>query len=132
MDFAPLLTAQSPIPLHAIAAFAAMGLGGVQLVMKKGTKQHRIIGWVWVLLMAAVALSSFFIHELKMFGLFSPIHALSVFTLWSLYMAVTAARAHQIKRHKFFMASLYVFALLLTGAFTLTPGRIMYQVIFGA
>ena len=43
--------------------------------------------------MATVAFSGLFIHVLKMFGLFSPIHLLSIFTLYSLWNAVSQADA---------------------------------------
>src|SRR6266699_2312346 len=62
MTLAPLLEAPPPIALHALAAMAAFALGIVQFAAPKGTLPHRTIGWIWVLLMAAVALSSFWIH----------------------------------------------------------------------
>lgn len=92
MTFAPLFAAQQPIPLHALAALAATLLGAAQLWAPKGTRIHRRIGWIWVWLMSFVALSGFFIHELKMIGPFSPIHLLSAFTLAALWYAVRAAR----------------------------------------
>jgi uncharacterized membrane protein len=36
-----------------------------------------------------------------------------------------------IKRHKRFMQLLYPLALIITGAFTMLPGRIMYEVFWG-
>ena len=50
----------SPIPHHALAAFAAVIIGAIQLWMRKGGRVHRIMGYIWVALMATVALSSFF------------------------------------------------------------------------
>ena len=121
----------SPIPHHALAAFAAVIIGALQLWMRKGGRVHRIMGYIWVALMAIVALSSFFIHEIKMFGAFSPIHLLSIFTLWSLYMAIRAAKDRRINAHRRWMQNLYVMALLITGAFTLLPGRTMHVILFG-
>jgi uncharacterized membrane protein len=72
-----------------------------------------------------------FIHTLKVIGPFSPIHLLSVLALGSLWFAVRAARAGNIVRHRAIMRSLYIFALILTGAFTLLPGRAMHAVVFG-
>lgn len=116
---------------HALAAFAALFLGAAQLLGKKGTPTHRALGYVWVALMAVVALSSFFIHQIKMVGLFSPIHLLSIFTLFSLSWAVYEARRGEIARHRLIMISLFFLALVLTGGFTLLPGRIMHSVFFG-
>ena len=121
----------SPIPHHALAAFAAVIIGAIQLWMRKGGRVHRIMGYIWVALMATVALSSFFIHELRLVGAFSPIHLLSIFTLWSLYMAIRAAKDRRINAHRRWMQNLYVMALLITGAFTFLPGRTMHMVLFG-
>src|SRR5262245_34380491 len=46
MSLAPLLQASGLIPLHAVAAIAALVLGVVQLVAPKGTLPHRTIGWM--------------------------------------------------------------------------------------
>jgi uncharacterized membrane protein len=121
----------SPIPDHVLAAFAAVILGAAQLWMPKGGRVHRIMGYIWVALMAIVSLSSFFIHELRLVGAFSPIHLLSIFTLWSLYMAIRAAKDRRINAHRRWMQNLYVMALLITGAFTFLPGRTMHMVLFG-
>jgi uncharacterized membrane protein len=84
-----------------------------------------------VLLMAFVATSSFFVHTICMIGGFSPIHILSVLTLASLPVAVLRARRGQIAAHARGMRTLYVLALIVPGLFTLLPGRIMHDVVFG-
>ena len=68
MSLAPLLDAAPAVPLHAFAAMPAFGLGLVQFAAPKGTLPHRTIGWIWVLLMASVAVSSFWIHQIKLIG----------------------------------------------------------------
>jgi uncharacterized membrane protein len=88
MSLAPLLNAGPVIQIHAFAAMAAFALGIVQLTAPKGTLPHRTIGWIWVILMALIALSSFFINEIKLIGPFSPIHLLSIFTPVMLPLAV--------------------------------------------
>jgi uncharacterized membrane protein len=80
MSLAPLLDAAPAIPLHALAAMAAFALGIVQFAAPKGTLPHRTLGWIWVALMAVVALSSFWIHQIRLFGPWGPIHLLSIFT----------------------------------------------------
>ena len=45
--------------------------------------------------MAAVSLSSFWIHDLRIWGPWSPIHLLSIFTLVMLPVAVWAAHRHR-------------------------------------
>ena len=127
-----LLFAEAPpIPLHALAALLAVILGGIQLAMKKGTRLHKALGWIWTVIMAIVAITSFFIHEIKIWGQYSPIHLLSLWTLISLGLAIYFAKIGKIKRHKQVMVALYGFGLILTGFFTMMPGRVMHQIIFG-
>ena len=131
MTLAPLLAAPAVIQWHAFAALGAFALGAVQLAAPKGTIPHRVFGWVWATLLLVVAVSSFFIHEIRLWGPWSPIHLLSVFTLVMLPLAVLNARRHEVERHRRAMTGLFVGALVIAGAFTLLPGRIMHSVVFG-
>jgi uncharacterized membrane protein len=81
--------------------------------------------------MVIVAVSSFFIHDLRMWDAWSPIHLLSVFTLVMLPLAVMHARRHRVDRHRRAMVAIFVGALVIAGLFTLAPGRIMHAVVFG-
>ncbi len=131
MTLRPLVDAAPVIQIHAFAAMAAFALGIVQLAGPKGTLPHRTIGWVWVALMATIAASSFWIHGLRLVGPFSPIHLLSIFTLVTLPLAVLHARRHRVIEHRKAMTAIFVGALLIAGAFTFLPGRIMHAVAFG-
>ena len=126
-----LLSQSQPIPLHALAAIVAILLGAIQLLSRKGTLIHKALGWVWVLLMLVVSVSSLFIHEINMWGKYSPIHILSLWTIFCLLLAIYFVRVGNIKKHKQTMTLLYLLALILTGLFTLLPGRVMHVVIFG-
>ena len=126
-----LLNQPQPIPLHAIAAIVAIIIGAIQLCIKKGGFIHKILGRLWIGLMLLVSFSSFFIHKIELWGRYSPIHILSLWTIFSVGLAIYYARVGNIKRHKQVMTALYGFALILTGVFTLLPGRVMHQVIFG-
>jgi uncharacterized membrane protein len=132
MTLAPLLQASPAIQIHAFSAMAAFALGAVQLAAPKGTLPHRTFGWIWITLMFVVAASSFFIHELRMWGPWSPIHLLSIYTLVMLPLAVLAAHRHEVTRHRGRMIGLFVGALVIAGLFTFWPGRIMYHVVFGS
>jgi uncharacterized membrane protein len=81
--------------------------------------------------MTLVALSSFWIHELRVIWIFSPIHLLSVFTLLMLPRAVFAARRGDIALHRTIMRALFFMGLVLPGLFTFLPGRTMHAVLFG-
>jgi len=131
ISLAPLLVAAPAIPPHALAAMAAFVLGVVQFAAPKGTLPHRTVGAVWVGLMAVVAISSFWIHQLRLVGPWSPIHLLSIFTLLMLPLAVWKAHTHQVAAHRRIMIYLFSGALVVAGLFTLVPGRIMHAVLFG-
>jgi uncharacterized membrane protein len=131
MTLAPLTNASLVIQIHTALAIGAVLLTIAIFTIRKGSPLHRILGWSWVIAMAVVALSSFWIHELRLIGPFSPIHLLSVITLWTLVRGVTAARSHRVKDHKRAMKTLVFGALIVAGAFTFLSGRIMYQVVSG-
>jgi uncharacterized membrane protein len=124
MTLAPLLAAPAIIQIHAFAAFGAFALGAVQLAAPKGTIPHRTFGWIWAGLMLAVVLSSFFIHTIRLWGPFSPIALLP--------LAVWRARQHDVRKHQRAMLGLFLGALVVAGVFTLLPGRIMHEVVFGS
>lgn len=131
MTLAPLLNAPFAIQLHAFAAITAFALGLVQFVRKKGTFSHRTFGWIWVGLMVIVAVSSFWIHHIRIWGPWSWIHLLSIVTLINLPLAVLMARRHNVNAHRGFMIGIFAGALVIAGIFTFVPGRIMYSVLFG-
>ncbi|MDJ1009361.1 MAG: DUF2306 domain-containing protein [Paracoccaceae bacterium] len=119
------------ISAHALAALAALVLGGAQLALPKGTARHRTVGRIWIVLMAFIALSSFAIFSIRLVGPFSPIHLLSVLVLVTLVQVVRNAQRGDIARHTTAVQRLYWLALIGAGLFTLWPGRVMHQVVFG-
>lgn len=131
MSLEPLLTAAPAVQVHAFAAFAAFGLGAAQLAAPKGTVTHRVMGWLWVGLMGLIAGSSLLIHEIRLVGPWSPIHLLSLQVLATLPFAVLAGRRGDVERHRRYMRNMFLGALVVAGLFTLLPGRIMHQVLFG-
>ncbi len=82
--------------------------------------------------MLIVAGSSLFIHTIRTFGPFSAIYLLSIYTLAVTPLAVMAARRGRIGAHARGMRLIYFLALIVTGLFTLWPGRIMHRVFFGS
>lgn len=132
MSLDPLLSAPPAIQIHATSATAAMLLGAVILFRRKGTPAHKAIGRIWVGLMLVVATSAIFINEIRLVGPFSPIHLFVLLTYAGLWQAIREIRRGNIQAHQATMKSVYLGALLLTGAFTLLPGRRMHDVLFGA
>ena len=132
MNLAPLTQAPLPIQFHAYAALAAFALGAVQLWGVKGTTRHRALGYTWATLMLVVAISSFWVHEIRLWGPWSPIHLLSIFTLVMLPLGIWRAHRHSVQSRRSTMIGLNLGALVIAGLFTFVPGRIMYKVVFGS
>jgi uncharacterized membrane protein len=127
----PLLAAPGVIQAHAFAAMAAFGLGLAQFARIKGTTSHRLMGYVWSALMAFIALTSFFIHAINGPDGFSFIHLISIFVLVMLPVSIMRARRGRISEHRRGMIAMFVGALVIAGAFTFVPGRVMNHVLFG-
>src|ERR1700704_5172020 len=121
MNLAPLTNAPLPTQLHAYAALGAFVLGAIQLAGAKGTTRHRALGYTWAALMFTVAISSFWVHEIRLWGPWSPIPLLAIFTLVMLPLGLWAAHSHAVARHRSTMIGLYLGALVIAGLFTFVP-----------
>jgi uncharacterized membrane protein len=132
MTLEPLLSAPLAIQIHATAAIAAMVLGAAILFRRKGAPLHNTLGRLWAVLMLTVATSALFINEIRMVGPFSPIHLFVLLTYGGVGYGIWQIRHGNVAAHQAAMKSTYLGALLLTGAFTLLPGRRMHDVLFGA
>jgi uncharacterized membrane protein len=126
VTLAPLL-ASSPTVLF--TATAALIIGAAVLFLPKGTPRHRQLGGAWAALMMATAALSLGITTLNP-GHFSAIHILSIVTLTTVPYAVWRRRVGDIRAHAIAMVSNYL-GLLIAGAFTLAPGRVIHAVVFG-
>ena len=62
---------------------------------------------------------------------YSLIHLLTGWTLIALPMALVAIRQKKVIMHKRMMTGLFVGGLVVAGAFTFIPGRMMWAVFFG-
>jgi uncharacterized membrane protein len=120
---------QPIVVLHLAFAVAALALGVVILARRKGTRSHKILGRTWALLMAAVALSSFLIFEIRQGAGPSLVHLLSVWTLISLACAIYFIRRGNVRAHKGFMIGTFP-GLARAGAGALMPGRALYAFFF--
>jgi len=122
---------------HSLFALLAVPLGAYLLLTQKGTVKHKRLGRIYLGFLLVVALTAIFIQELRP-GNFSWIHLLIPLTLLSAIAAVGCAQQYQktaqlryLHWHRNLMISLYFGALILAGAFTLMPGRIFHQLLFG-
>lgn len=131
MFLQPILEAPLAVQIHVWTVLPSAVIGAAMLAARKGTPIHKIAGRVWVGLVVATAVSSFFIHELRVIGDFSPIHLLSIVTLVSCVGIVWAARTGRNNTHRKIVLTLYWGGIGLAGFFTFMPGRIMNEVMFG-
>ncbi len=127
MTLAPLFAAPPVTQFHAAAAVLALLSGTLVLGLAKGTRTHLALGRLFAVAMLATAVSSFWITGLWP-GQFSPIHILSIVTLTTIPLAILARRRGDIKMHARSMVLNYA-GLLIAGAFTCAPGRVMHQVV---
>ena len=130
MTLDPILAAPLAVQIHVLTVVPAFALGGWMLWARKGTALHKALGRIWLMLMVVTALSSFFIHEIRMVGDFSPIHLLSILTLASCFNIIRTARKRQFSAHRRTVLALYWGGIGLAGAFMVAPGRIMNRAIF--
>ena len=130
MTFAPILAAPLAIQLHLATVIPAALLGAFLLLRPKGTAVHQGLGKVWLLLMVMTAASTFFIHEIRMIGDFSPLHVLSAYVIVGSFRAVAAARRHDVAGHRMVVARMYMGGIVVAGMFSFLPGRHLNAAVF--
>ena len=117
------------ILIHTAAALAALLLGAAVFLARKGTFLHRMAGRGWAVLMLVTAVSTWWIRSS---GSFSWIHGLSVLTVVLLAAAIWFAVTGNIGAHRKTVTNLYVGGLLIAGAFTLLPQRLLGQMLWSS
>ena len=122
-----------PIIIHLATVVPALLLGPFILWREKGDGTHRLLGRIWAGLLLVTAIASVFIRApgggIAGTG-FSAIHMFTVWTFINIPLAVWMARKGDIATHRAMMTGLYV-GLCVAGAFTLIPGRILGNLVFG-
>ena len=120
--------------LHLGSLVPAFVIGTYLLLNRKGTPVHRFLGKIYMGLMLFTAFITLFMEALvgpKFLNHFGFLHLLSLFVLYTVPTSYRAIRVGNIKLHKRKMVGLYVGALLVAGAFTLSPGRLIHTWLFG-
>ena len=121
--------AKLPIIVHVAAVLPAIPLGGYLLLAKKGTRRHKRLGKLWLVLMLVTATSAIFIQSS---GGFSPIHIFVPVTFHAAWKTVATARRGDIAGHKKHLVFTYLTALMIPGiaAFAF-DGRLMNVMLLG-
>jgi uncharacterized membrane protein len=131
MNFGLVLTAPIAVQIHLATVVPAFVIGTwLILLSTKGTRPHRMIGATYMALMTVTAISSLFIHEINAGG-FSLVHLFVPATLLGVAAGLSSARRGDILAHKRAMFGLYIGGLLIAGALTFAPGRLMHRLFFG-
>jgi uncharacterized membrane protein len=131
MRFTPI------IAIHTTFAMIALGLGPIALWSRLGRttrpRWHRAAGYAWVTCMLGTALSALFISSRLSWSVwgFSPIHLLIGLTLAGLVRSFVYLHHGNIPGHRKTMLSIYILACVVTGLFTLLPGRLLGQLFWG-
>ncbi|MDJ0612130.1 MAG: DUF2306 domain-containing protein [Rhizobiaceae bacterium] len=128
MNVQAFLHADPVVQVHMISAFLALFIGSVVFLRPKGTPIHKRLGRAWMALMLVVSLTGLFIHEIRTWGLFSPIHIFSIIVPISLTLAVYFARKGRIGDHKRTLISVFIGGNIIAGGFTFLPGRLNYDI----
>jgi len=126
-DIRPLLESGLVIQAHVAGAVSSFLLGSALMLLPKGARMHRQLGWTWVVTMSTAAIASIFIQGE---GHFSWIHGFTASTLIILPIGIALARAHRGKLHARFMTGLFLASMVGAGMFTFLPGRIMWETFF--
>ena len=120
--------------LHLATVLPAFAIGAFQLLRRKGTPTHKLLGKIYMVLMLATGLITLAMPAEvgpRFLGYFGFIHLFSFLALYNVPAAYLAARRGDIKTHRANMIGLYVGGILIAGAFAFSPGRMLYVWLFG-
>jgi uncharacterized membrane protein len=117
---------------HIIVAMLALGLGAAQLVLKKGDRRHRLLGYGWLAVIAFVAVSGIMVQLEP--GHVTGIHlASSVFAVVDLVLlpvVIWSARTGRRRLHKGAVLGM-IAGMLNAGLLTFIPFRAIGLLVFG-
>ena len=121
--------------IHLMAVLPCLLLGAYLIYFSsKGSSPHRSLGKFYMILMTIQAFVSLFMEARvgpQWMSHFGWIHLLSGVTLYTIPASLRYLKIGNIKSHKRSMLILYWSGLIVAGAFTLTPGRYLHEVLFG-
>ena len=95
--------------IHVVASAAAIATGCLVLLLPKGTRYHRMLGFAYVVLMVALNVSALALYRLT--GTFGPFHVAAVASLCTVVPGFVFAHLHQpgwLEPHYFLMTFSYV------------------------
>jgi uncharacterized membrane protein len=120
--------------LHLATVVPAFGIGALQLLKRKGTPSHKLLGRIYMFLMLATALITLSMPAHvgpRFLSHFGFIHIFSLLAIINVPVAYIAARRGNIRAHRAAMIWLYIGGILIAGAFAFSPGRMLHTWLFG-
>lgn len=120
-----LIETRPLIALHAAAALLGLLVGAIVLARRKGTVNHKRLGWFWIGLMAATAVTSVFIRDYRLPNVYgyTPIHVFTIVTPLWLVRGVVMIRRGRALDHASVMRKTFIAACVVTGLLALLPNR---------
>ncbi|WP_295642650.1 DUF2306 domain-containing protein [uncultured Methylibium sp.] len=112
------------IAVHLVLALAALVLGPVAMLIRKGSRWHRATGYAWVTLMLGAALSAMAIRDYRLPNIagYTPVHLLVVLTVGGIAMAMWHISRRNIRAHR--RAILFAYnGVVIAALFSLLPTR---------
>ncbi|MES2718857.1 MAG: DUF2306 domain-containing protein [Pseudomonadota bacterium] len=130
--FTDLLQRHPLVFFHLATALAALLIGTLVMLRRKGTASHRAWGWAWVVLMGGAAVSSAFIRDYGMPNIagVTPIHALTAMVAIHLPRGIWFIRQGNVLAHRKTMRNLFIGGCIVAGVFTLLPGRFLGRLLW--
>lgn len=122
------------IKMHLVTVVSAAAVGLFLMLRIKGTRIHKQLGWYYMAAMFITGLVTLTIPRAPFgphIGPFGPLHLFSLTALVGVPAALLAARRGNWGLHGRIMAGLFVGGIGIAGLGAFTPGRLMYQVLFG-
>ena len=120
--------------LHLATVLPAFVIGAFQLLRRKGTPSHKLLGKIYMVLILATALITLAMPAkvgTQFLNHFGFIHIFSFLALSNVPIAYLAIRRGNVRAHRAAMISLYIGGILIAGTFALMPGRMLHQWLFG-
>ena len=120
--------------LHLATVLPAFAIGAFQLLRRKGTRIHKLLGKIYMVLMLATGLITLVMPAKvgpQLLNHFGFIHVFSLLTLLNVPIAYVAIRCGNVRAHRAAMISLYIGGILIAGTFAFMPGRMLHQWLFG-
>ena len=125
------------IAIHTAAALAALAIGPIAVWARLGATTrpmlHRAAGYAWLTLMLVTALSALFIRDYQLPNVagYTPIHLFVPYTLFGIASAFWFVYRRNFAKHRQIMQQVYIGACGIAGLFTLLPGRMLGQLVWG-